>query len=116
MDGEHHGHPIIETSSATPSFDTYIAKDLAQAVFDGNEARRQEIADFLVKVGLNVSQYEGKVRTLVGELRARKQEEERVLAENEAKKQAREKKKKTGKQTAQGQTQGRGRAVVKSRK
>jgi hypothetical protein len=75
MDGHHHGHPIIETSSETPSFDTYIAKDLAQARFDENLARTAVISDYLVTVGLTVDAYESQIKKHLAPLRKMAQDE-----------------------------------------
>ena len=55
MDGAHHGHPIVETSSTTASFDGYVAKDLAEALVAGDTARSEKIDTYLKRIGLSAA-------------------------------------------------------------
>ncbi|MDX6690565.1 MAG: hypothetical protein QOG15_2022, partial [Solirubrobacteraceae bacterium] len=62
MDGAHHGHPITEKSTATPSFVTYVSKDLADARFKENAEREKTITEYLVRVGLPASTMENQIK------------------------------------------------------
>lgn len=72
MDGEHHGHPIVEKSTATASFHTYIAKDLAEARVNENEQRLARITSYLKTVGLSAATFETQVKKHMAPLKEQK--------------------------------------------
>ncbi|HEY1537889.1 MAG TPA: hypothetical protein VGF63_00720 [Solirubrobacteraceae bacterium] len=85
MDGEHHGHPIVEKSTATPSFVTYVSKDLAEARFNENAAREQAITEYLDRVGLPASTMENQIKKHMAPLLKHWEESERVRVLKEQK-------------------------------
>ncbi|MEA2438352.1 MAG: hypothetical protein QOJ46_1910 [bacterium] len=86
MDGAHHGHPIVEKSTATPSFVTYVSKDLADARFNENVEREKTITEYLVRVGLPASTMENQIKKHMATLLKQWQESELVRKDREQKK------------------------------
>ncbi|HEX4344032.1 MAG TPA: hypothetical protein VHZ31_00580 [Solirubrobacteraceae bacterium] len=85
MDGEHHGHPIVEKSTATPSFVTYVSKDLADARFNENAGQEKTITEYLVRVGLPASTMKNQIKKHTATLLEHWEESERVRVLKEQK-------------------------------